>query len=111
LAFFPYAAVMLVFFNVATPWMGTSTAYAPVPVLIFFYAYLLAAKAPATARGLAIGAAVLCLSLAFRTIDGPLCARLPVGTHFLWHVLNAAMLGWMIDVYTRHRHAGAQMAR
>jgi len=40
---------------------------------------------------------------------------LPMGTHFLWHLLNAAMLGWMIEVYARHIRArtleGARRAR
>jgi hypothetical protein len=27
---------------------------------------------------------------------------IPLGTHFLWHVLNGIMLGWMIVVYLRH---------
>lgn len=26
----------------------------------------------------------------------------PVGTHFLSHILNAAMQGWMIEVCRRH---------
>jgi hypothetical protein len=30
-----------------------------------------------------------------------------LGTHFLWHILNALMLGWMIEVYRRHRLAAA----
>lgn len=30
--------------------------------------------------------------LALRTADLPLCAAAPVGTHFLWHVLNAVVL-------------------
>jgi hypothetical protein len=25
-----------------------------------------------------------------------------MGTHFLWHILNGLMLGWMIEVYRRH---------
>lgn len=32
------------------------------------------------------------VSLGFRTIDGPLCPVFPVGTHFLWHLLNAGVL-------------------
>ena len=105
LAFFPYAAVMLVFFQMVAPWLGSSAGYAPVPVLILLYAYLLWAKAPATAQGLAIGAGILTLSLTFRTLDGPLCTTLPVGTHFLWHIFNGVMLGWMIEVWRRHRLA------
>lgn len=104
LAFFPYAWAMVTVFNAATPWMGSSAGYAPVPVLILLYAGLLARKAPATARGLAAGAALLTLSLTFRTLDAPLCAALPQGTHLVWHLLNALMLGWMIEVYIRHRH-------
>ena len=32
------------------------------------------------------------LSLLFRTEDIALCSALPIGTHFLWHTLNAYML-------------------
>lgn len=40
-----------------------------------------------------LGAAgIFTLSLAFRTADLPLCAALPIGTHFLWHILNAVVL-------------------
>jgi hypothetical protein len=77
-----------------------------VPVLILIYAMLLRDRAPATARGLAIGAGILVLSLAFRTLDLRVCAGFPLGTHFLWHLLNAVMLGWMIEVYRRHMLAG-----
>ena len=63
----------------------------------------------ATARGLTIGAGLLVASLAFRTLDAPLCDRLPHGTHFLWHMLNAVMLGWMIEVYCRHRRAATDL--
>ena len=63
------------------------------------------------ARGLALGAALLALSITFRALDGPLCAAWPIGTHFLWHLLNAAMLGWMIVVYHRHMVAGSGAGR
>ena len=73
------------------------------PLLILIYAALLRRRLPETARGLAIGAGLLIVSLTFRTLDQPLCDALPFGTHFLWHVLNAVMLGWMIEVWRRHR--------
>jgi hypothetical protein len=84
-------------------WLGSSAGYAPVPVLILVYAALTARRAPATARGLAQGAGLLIVSLTFRTLDGPLCGSIPLGTHFLWHILNAVMLGHMIAVLVRHR--------
>ncbi len=85
------------------PGLGSSASYAPVPLLILIYALLLRRRLPETARGLAVGAGILIVSLTFRTLDQPLCGALPFGTHFLWHVLNAVMLGWMIEVWRRHR--------
>jgi hypothetical protein len=35
---------------------------------------------------------VFLLAFAWRTLDVPLCARLPFGTHFLWHVFIALFL-------------------
>lgn len=100
-AFLPYAAATVPLWSMV-PGLGSSAGYMPVPVLILLFAALLRGSAPRTARGLAIGAGILLLSLAFRTLDGPLCDMVPVGTHFLWHILNALMLGWMIEVWRRH---------
>jgi len=104
-AFVPYAALMVPLFGAAMPFLGSSAGYAPIPVLILGYAAAVWRRAPETAKGLALGAAILVVSLTFRTLDGPLCALFPLGTHFLWHILNGVMLGWMIEVYRRHRLA------
>ncbi len=49
--------------------------------------------APANVRPAIWLATVLFLvSLAFRTIDQAVCAEFPLGTHFIWHLLNAAVL-------------------
>jgi hypothetical protein len=100
-AYIPYSALLVPLFA-RLDWLGSSAAYAPVPLLILAFALAVARRAPATARGLALGAALLIVSLTFRTIDEPLCARFPAGTHFVWHLLNALMLGWMIEVWRRH---------
>lgn len=99
--FVPYAMLLTPAFR-ALPFFGISAFYWPVPLLIAAYALLLRRRAPATARGLALGAALLGLSLVFRSLDAALCPAWPFGTHFLWHLLNAAMLGWMIELYRRH---------
>lgn len=106
-AFVPYAALMVPLFSAVMPFLGSSAGYAPIPVLILGYAAALWRRAPGTARGMAVGAAILIVSLTFRTLDGPLCDRIPLGTHFLWHILNGLMLGWMIEVYRRHMLAKA----
>lgn len=101
--FFPYAAATVPLFGLI-PGLGSSAGYAPVPLLILIYAYFLRQREPETARGLAIGALILIASIAFRSLDEPVCKALPLGTHFLWHILNAVMLGWMIEVYIQFRH-------
>ena len=99
--FIPYAALTARGIAALVGPLNGSVGYAPVPILIAAYALALRTRAPETARGLAIGAGILVASLFFRTIDGAVCDAIPIGTHFLWHVLNGAMLGWMIVVLLR----------
>ena len=47
------------------------------------------------AAGLALAAATFLISLILRTLDRDLCASIPVGTHFLWHLMNAVVL-WLL---------------
>lgn len=110
LLFFPYAAATGWVFG-QVPGLGGSAAYAPVALLIYLYGIALWRRAPETARGLVLGASILAVSLAARTIDEPLCAAIPLGTHFLWHVLNGVMLAWMILVWERHRVAAGGAGR
>ncbi len=106
-AFFPYAALTVPLFD-RLGVLGGSASYAPIALLILIYAILLRNRAPATAQGLAIGVAILIVSLTLRTVDIPLCEAVPIGTHFWWHILNGVMLGWMIEVYRRHMHHAQQ---
>lgn len=61
-------------------------------------------------RWIATGAAVFTVSLALRTIDRTICpytilfASRPLGTHFLWHILNATLLGLLLLAAIRHGH-------
>lgn len=107
LAFFPYAFGFRALFSGILP--GANALYASVAVLILAYGLWLIRGA--TGRGLVFGAAILCASLGFRMADDMVCASLPIGTHFLWHILNGIMLGWMILVYCRHQNAGALAPR
>lgn len=100
LLFVPYAVLAVPLFQ-RLPFLQVSAEYWPVPLLIGVYAWLLRRRLPATARGLAVGAGILTVSLVARSLDEPLCGAIPVGTHFLWHLLNAVMLGWMIEVWRR----------
>lgn len=106
LLFFPYAAGFSWAVAQLVPAAGANAAYASVALLIVLYGLWLHPRAPDTARGLFVGAGVLAVSLGFRMLDGFVCEVFPLGTHFMWHILNAVMLGWMIEVYRRHMLAG-----
>ncbi|WP_285507441.1 ceramidase domain-containing protein [Actinokineospora sp. NBRC 105648] len=43
-------------------------------------------------------AGLFAVSLTLRTVDSRVCAAFPLGTHFAWHVLNAAVLYLLIRV-------------
>jgi hypothetical protein len=101
LLFFPYSAALTWVF-VQVPTMAGRAPYVPVVLLIAGYAWVFRHRMPQTARNLAIGAAILALSLATAWADRQICDLWPHGTHFLWHLLNATMLGWMIETYRRH---------
>lgn len=100
-AYVPYSAALGYVFSLL-PFFSISAVYWPLPLLIFAYAALLRRQHPETARNLAIGAAILCVSLTARSLDEPLCLAIPLGTHWLWHILNAIMLFWMIETWRRH---------
>lgn len=97
--FIPFAALTAPLFAMV-PVLGVSAGYWPVVAMIVIYAVVL--RGP-VGRGLAIGAGILTVSLVARSLDAVVCDMLPLGTHFLWHLLNAVMLAWMIEVWRRHR--------
>lgn len=43
-------------------------------------------------QSLLMAAGVFIVALIFRIIDLDVCGAVPLGTHFLWHILNAAVL-------------------
>lgn len=104
--FIPYAAMTSAAVEALAGPLNGSVGYVPVPILIAAYAAALRTRAPETARRLAVGALLLAASLVFRTIDAAVCPAFPKGTHFLWHLLNGVMLGWMIATLVRHPGPG-----
>ena len=99
-AFLPYAAAFGWALGLVVPGLGANAAYLSVVALIAAYGIYM--RETVTGQGLLIGAGILCVSLGFRMLDAPLCDIFPIGTHFMWHILNAVMLCWMIRVYCRH---------
>jgi hypothetical protein len=87
------------------PFIAGSAGYVPALLAMFVVGAALAAKGDAAARPIVLAAAVFLASLTFRTLDDPLCAAWPHGTHFLWHIFNAATLAILLDAMVRHGQA------
>jgi len=56
----------------------------------------LASRGAASTRTFGVAVIVFCISLTLRTVDLELCPRFPVGTHFVWHLLNGYLL-WLVS--------------
>ena len=79
--------------------MGSSASYGPALLVLAVVAILLLRSDPATGRGLSIAVAVFALSISFRMADQPICPAFALGTHFIWHMLNAVVLFQLIRVF------------
>lgn len=51
---------------------------------------------------LMLAAALFTVSLSFRTGDMAVCPAFPIGTHFLWHLLNGTVLAILLVALARH---------
>lgn len=80
-----------------------SVEYAPAILALLGVGLALLKRAPGTARSVLATAVIFLVSLALRTVDVSVCARLPLGTHFLWHGLNAVVLYRLLLAATRFR--------
>ncbi|AHB49650.1 membrane protein [Hyphomicrobium nitrativorans NL23] len=88
--------------------------YAPAFFALIGAAALLAALRHPAWRLIGLAGVVFLASMTFRTLDLELCNRirlgdLVVGTHFLWHVLNALTLYLLLRAAIRYGSSGARL--
>lgn len=69
-----------------------SIGYLSSMVALIAIAFYLNMKRRGSARAFMFIALVGIVSLFFRSIDNAVCQAMPIGTHFLWHSLNAYLL-------------------
>jgi hypothetical protein len=67
------------------------------------FAALLAFKRDTAWTHFAVAGAIFALSLSLRTLDRDVCDYVPVGTHFLWHLLNGLVLYLVSRAIVRNR--------
>jgi hypothetical protein len=83
--------------------LNGSVGYVPAALALFAVGIVCGVSGMRDAgRALLTAACVFALSLLFRSIDDTVCTRMPAGTHFLWHVLNALMLGLLLKAAIVH---------
>ena len=88
-----FAALSYAFPKMLPPGPASGSAgYLPYAIaLVMMVAYLWRARS--TSAHAFLGATLLFLvSLGLRTVDPALCRGFPLGTHFVWHLLNAVVL-------------------
>lgn len=100
--FIPFSAAFVAGWSVVLPSLNGSQGYFPVIIALVAYGLFLTRRGHPAAKGLFAGAGIFAASLFFRSIDQSACAAIPVGTHFLWHVLNGALLGTVMMTFIRH---------
>ena len=81
--------------------------YLPALAMLTGVGLLAALKRQPSAKYLLTGAVILAASIAARSLDQELCSVSVLwgqrrGTHALWHLLNATMLGLMLLAAVRH---------
>ena len=84
------------------PALQPATGYLPALVAIVVCGALLALRRRMVGAWLLVTGLVFTASLTFRSLDGRFCAEFPLGTHFLWHILNGAMLALLLVAWARH---------
>ena len=55
----------------------------------------------AAALFLLLAGLVFAVSVTFRSVDMAVCDALPIGVHYMWHVLNAVVLGLAVEATRR----------
>lgn len=84
--------------------LNGSMAYAPALIFLIGLGLWHKRHARQGRYTLLLAALLFTLSLTFRSIDMAVCDSLPLGTHFLWHLLNGCVLYLSAHAYIRfHR--------
>lgn len=85
------------------PLIGSSAGYAAAWLAIFVVGLLMLGRDRQIATGLLITAGIFLVSIGFRTFDEPICHTLSIGTHFIWHLLNAVVLYRLAMIFLKQQ--------
>lgn len=76
--------------------------YAPAAVMVATVIWVIWRTRHPSLNQLGLGIGLFALALVFRSLDMPLCERMPTGTHFMWHLTNCLVFWHLIHAYALH---------
>lgn len=91
--FLGFIGLIAIFAQLPSHWLNGSLSYAPAFIFLAGFGTYHAWQKLSQRWLLLSAAGMFAISLTFRSIDDALCHAFPLGTHFMWHILNAAVLG------------------
>lgn len=87
------------------PVLNGSLQYAPAVVALAVFTLLGWWKGSPLTGWIGAALAVFLVSLTARTLDPAVCARWPVGLHWVWHLMNGLLIGLVLQIVIRARPA------
>jgi len=90
--------------------LNGSLAYLPNLLTLLAVTAFLGVRGAKAFRGFALASFLFGIALMLRTMDLAWCPMLPIGTHFLWHLL-AGLLLWVVSVELTLRRFGSDLRK
>lgn len=104
--FISYFAVISLITYLIPSWLSEATnrttAYLPALAGFAFFGVVALAHGSRAGWYCIACAAILFAGFIFRAVDQDLCSRFPLGTHFMWHILIALMLGVILIAVAKY---------
>ncbi|HBS26906.1 MAG TPA: hypothetical protein DD827_07240 [Gammaproteobacteria bacterium] len=88
--------------TVPAEFMNGSMFYAPAWAALMMVVVFLHLKTHPLRHSYALAVLLLSISIFFRSIDQAFCTAMPLGTHFLWHLINALVLYLLVAGLVTH---------
>lgn len=87
------------------PPLNGSLQYAPAVLALALFTVIAWWRASPLRWWVSAALAVFVVSLTARTLDPAICARWPLGLHWLWHLMNGLLIGLVLQIVIRARPA------
>lgn len=89
------------------PPLNGSLQYAPAVILLAIFAVVASWRKSPLAGWIIAALGVFLVSLTARSLDLALCARFPLGLHWVWHLMNGLLIGIILQIVIRARDTAA----